>query len=96
MFNLGTYPPGKIRHVTFDRPGVVSLLCNVHAEMSAFILVLETPYFTTTDNDGRYLLEGLPEGNYTARAWVETCRDGEVSVRLRANETKDLDFRLER
>ncbi len=94
MFNLGTYPAGMSRYITFEQPGVVPLLCNVHANMSGFILVLETPYFTTTDEKGRYHLEGLPAGEFSVRAWVESCSHLEVTVRLGAEEVHDVDFPL--
>ncbi|MFQ5789387.1 MAG: hypothetical protein ACE5JI_02825 [Acidobacteriota bacterium] len=71
LFNLGTYPSGVTRYVTFDRPGVVEVLCNVHHEMSAYIVVLETPYYTLTDEAGHYRLEGLPEGEHWVSVWCE-------------------------
>ncbi len=71
MFNLGTYSYGISRKVTFDKPGVVELLCNVHPEMSAYILVLETPYFATTDGRGFFNLENIPPGDYSLSFWCE-------------------------
>lgn len=65
MFNLGTYPPGSVREVTFRRSGVVELLCNVHPEMSAYIVVLDTPYFAKTDRQGHFQITDLLPGNYT-------------------------------
>ncbi|MBI3941271.1 MAG: hypothetical protein HY315_10585 [Acidobacteria bacterium] len=70
-FNLGTYPKGTIKHVVFDQPGVVALLCNVHAEMSAYVIVTETPYFATTDKQGRYEIGNISPGQYLLRAWHE-------------------------
>lgn len=71
MFNLGSYPPGETRSVKFNRPGVVELLCNVHPEMSAYILVLDTPYFTKTKQDGSFRLRALPPADYTIHFWCE-------------------------
>ena len=51
-FNLGVYARGVARQVTFDKPGEVDLLCNVHEQMSAYVLVLDTPYYVVTRKDG--------------------------------------------
>jgi plastocyanin len=71
MFNLGTYSSGITRAVTFGKPGVVELLCNVHPEMSAYILVLETPYFKSTDGRGFFQFDEIDPGNYTLSFWCE-------------------------
>ena len=59
-FNLGTYPRGVTRTVRFDKPGEVALLCNVHAETSAYVIVVETPYFAVTAKDGSYTIQNVP------------------------------------
>lgn len=91
-FDLGTYGYGLSRSVTFDKPGVVTLLCNVHPEMCAYILVLETPYFTLTDREGSYRLEGVPPGRYVLKAWHPLLRPDsrEVVVSGEAGVTFDL------
>ena len=70
-FNLGTYGPGATRTVTFDKPGDVRVLCNIHMEMEAHILVLEEPYFSTVAQDGSYRIPDLPAGTYTVKVWHE-------------------------
>lgn len=72
VFNLGAYSSGVVRSVTFDKPGAVSLLCNVHAEMSAYVVVVETPYFAQTDREGRFTIGGVPPGSYRLAFWHET------------------------
>ncbi len=67
--NLGTWPKGDKRPFKFDNPGVVSLLCNVHPEMSGYIVVSPTPYFAETDAAGNYKIENIPDGKYTIVAW---------------------------
>jgi plastocyanin len=68
-FNLGTYGPGAARTVTLDQPGDVLVLCNIHMEMEAHILVLDGPYFATTGDDGRYRIADVPAGAYTVKLW---------------------------
>ena len=67
--NLGTWlAPGK-RSFRFDDAGVVSLLCNVHPEMTGIIVISPTPYYATTAKSGAYKIENVPEGDYTLTAW---------------------------
>src|SRR5258706_10149739 len=70
-FNFGIYPPGAIKELTFDALGVVMLLCNIHENMSAFILVLQNPYFARVTPDGRYRIDGVPAGGSTLVLWAE-------------------------
>ena len=69
--NLGTWPQGEKRAFKFDNPGTIALLCNVHPEMSGYIVVVPTPYFATSDKSGNYKIENVPDGSYTVSAWHE-------------------------
>jgi plastocyanin len=69
--NLGSWPKGEMRSFQFNTPGVVPVLCNVHPEMSAFIVVSPTPYFTETDDDGNFKIDNVPDGKYNVVAWRE-------------------------
>lgn len=93
-FNLGTYPRGVARQVTFDKPGEVALLCNVHAEMSAYVLVLETRYFVVSAKDGSYSLNHLPPGKYTVTAWHERFKPVSLPVEIQGTETVPMHFNL--
>jgi plastocyanin len=75
-FTLGTYASGESRYQVFDKPGPVTLLCNVHAEMSAYVIVVETPYFATTDKEGKFTIPNVPSGRYVLRAWHERSKPG--------------------
>jgi plastocyanin len=69
--NLGTWPQGQEKSFTFDDLGVASLLCNVHPEMSGYIVILATPYFAVTDKDGDFEIKDVPPGHYTLTTWSE-------------------------
>jgi len=73
--NLGTWPKGEKRSFTFDKPGVAPLLCNVHPEMGAYIVVSPTPYFAETDDSGAYKIKDVPDGSYTVTAWHEGAKN---------------------
>lgn len=94
-FNLGTYKTGVVKHVTFDKPGLVPLLCTIHPEMSAFILVLETPHWAITDKDGSYRIGGIPAGSYKVKTWHEKLKPAveEVDIPETGEVTLDLSLR---
>lgn len=70
-FDLGLYESGTTRSLRFDRPGISYLFCNIHSEMSAVIIALETPYYTTSDRAGEITIPNVPPGRYTLRVWKE-------------------------
>ena len=70
-FDLGRYAAGRSKAVTFDRPGVVRVFCDIHSHMNAFILVFGHRFFAVTDAEGRYRIDGIPAGTYTVRVWNE-------------------------
>ena len=90
--NLGTWPTGEARSFKFDTPGAVPLLCNVHPEMSAYVVVVPTPYYAMTDDSGEYSLANLPDGQYNVSAWHEGMKVQTKPVTV-AN-TASLDFSL--
>jgi plastocyanin len=71
IFDVALYPPGSSRSVRFDRPGIVRVFCNIHAFMSAIIVVVNSNYFTITDKEGRYSLSGVPPGSYEMQFFHE-------------------------
>jgi plastocyanin len=72
--NLGTWPKGEKRSFTFDKPGVVPMLCNVHPEMAGYLVVSPTPYFAETDDSGAYKIKDVPDGSYSVTVWHEGAK----------------------
>src|ERR1700676_4961684 len=70
-FDLGLYESGTKRSVKFDRPGVSFLFCNIHAEMSAVVLSVDTPYFGLSDRNGNVTIRDVPDGRYQMHVWYE-------------------------
>lgn len=96
QFNLGTYDVGVVKHVDFTEVCDVPLLCNVHAEMSAFVVILNNPYFSVTGKDGAYKIENVPPGNYKLKAWHEKLRTITKDVAVEAGKTTSVDFQLKK
>jgi plastocyanin len=94
--NLGTYPRFTTKYYRFDRPGAVTLLCNVHAEMSAYIVVTETPYFAVTDKDGNFTLRDVPPGKYVLKVWHEKAKPASMEIQVGDNQTARANFELKR
>ncbi len=93
-FPLGRYRPDErpIPVQVFDKPGLVTLRCDIHEHMRGLILVLNTPYFVMTDTDGHFRLSGLPAGHYTLKAWIDSRTTREKPVELKNGQTLHVDF----
>lgn len=70
-FDLGMYKNGETREVTLDKPGIVRLGCNLHANMSAYLIVVDAPHYVVVDGDGSYSFKSLAPGKYRVQAWNE-------------------------
>ncbi len=94
-FDLGRYRAEErpIPVQVFDKPGLVTLRCDIHEHMRGLILVLNTPYFVMTDSDGHFRLSGLPAGRYTLKAWIDSRTTREKAVELKNGQTLRVDFR---
>ncbi|HWA83912.1 MAG TPA: hypothetical protein VG820_10780 [Fimbriimonadaceae bacterium] len=77
-FDLGMYPRGTTKTQTFNKPGLVALFCSVHSEMSAYVMVVDTPYYTIADRKGHFSIPNVANGEYTLRVWHES---GEIESR---------------
>ena len=88
--NLGTWPKGDRKSFKFDTAGAVPVLCNVHPEMSAYIVVAPTPYFATSDQAGSYKIENVPDGSYTVTAWHEGAKSQSKPVTVSGESKADF------
>ncbi len=93
-FNLGTYNPGMSKPVTFDKPGAINLLCNVHSEMSAWVVVTENQYAAVSEHDGKFTINNVPAGTYKITAWSEKLKAQETSVTVADGKTATVAIKL--
>lgn len=110
QFSLGSYKPGEFKTVLFDKPGIVELRCDVHAEMAAFILVMQNPYWAMTDHEGRFEIpnpntfknlgisemETLPPGKYFLKTWHEKLKSKRTALVVKEDGEVDLQLDLTR
>lgn len=94
VFNLGTYDIGVIKTVVFDALGETPLLCNVHAEMSAYIVSFQNPYFCITDRTGTFTIEDVPSGKYTLKTWHEKLKSISKEVEIKEGAAVEENFKL--
>jgi plastocyanin len=92
QFNLGTYGVGVTKKVTFTNLGEVPLLCNVHAEMIAYVLVLQNPYVDLTDKAGNFEIRDVPPGTYTVKVWHEKLKEKSQKVTVEAGKAATVEF----
>jgi len=109
-FNLGSYKPGDSKAVLFDKPGIVELRCDVHAEMAAYILVMENPYFAVTDKKGEFQipdssyfqqadLAGVTDllpGEYFIKTWHEKLKTQKKAVTISDDGNEPVQLNLKR
>ena len=68
-FDLGLYPVGAVKTIPFDKPGLSRVFCNIHPEMAAYIMVVDTPVFAVSDRSGQFTLADVPQGTFVYHAW---------------------------
>lgn len=92
-FDTGLYAPGTSQKITFRRSGVVRVFCNIHAQMSAVIVVVPSPYFATSAPAGAFRLDNVPPGEYTLKVFHERATDKTLAaLERRINVSGDLDL----
>lgn len=94
-FDLGLYGRGEIRSVRFTRPGVIRVYCNVHAQMSALVVVPDGPYFTQPEGDGSFLVSRVPPGRYLLHAWHERADEASQPLEVPSGGLRDVAIQLD-
>ena len=98
--NFGSYPKGEVRSHTFirncDKTCDAVMLCNIHPEMEAYVVVLTNPYFGLTDSTGAYAISDVPPGEYTIRTWHERYLEKSLAVSVGSVDTVIVSFVLRR
>jgi len=93
-FDLGRYPAGRFRSIRFDKPGIVRVFCDIHSHMNAYILVFSHPFFTLTDQEGRYRIDSIPPGSYNVVAWNEGTASDAKPVLVADGGAAEQDFSI--
>ena len=88
--NMGTWPKDQNKPFKFDNSGVVTLLCNVHPEMSGFLVVSPSPYYAVSDENGKYKIENVPEGAYSVTIWHEGTKPQSKQLTVAADTKADF------
>jgi hypothetical protein len=83
-FDLGLYPAGKSRSISFRHPGLVRLYCSIHEGMNGTIYVTPTPWFAVADGEGRYAIRGVPAGRWRVKTWTEKLPPVERTLEIGA------------
>ncbi|MBF0344139.1 MAG: methylamine utilization protein [Nitrospirae bacterium] len=96
-FEIPLYPPGKgkVNPVTFDKPGVVVLGCNIHDWMKAYIYIVETPFFAKTDKGGKAIIKNIPAGEYKVEVWHPHIKKSSASVKETVVISKGSDMKAD-
>ncbi len=95
-FDLGRYPQGESRSVTFDQAGIVEVGCEVHDHMAGAIVVTENPWHAVAGEGGTFVIGGVPPGEYTLVAWHAEHDQEERTVTVEAGGTTRIEVELRR
>lgn len=96
LFDIGLYPPGSSRAIHFERPGIVRVFCNIHPTMSALIVVLNSPYFAITNEDGHFVIPAVPPGDYELHIFHERSLPEMLQKLTRPVEMTSSDLKMAR
>jgi len=94
LFNQAMPAGAKPITKIFTEPGEIAVLCAVHPEMAAYIIVLETPYAAVTTADGHYEIADVPPGSYTLKTWHEKLKPVSRTLTIQGEQTVTVDLEL--
>ncbi len=78
--DINTSTPGLIKKAEFDKAGVVNLLCTIHAEMSGYVVVVNSNYSAVTGDDGKFTIKNVPPGRYEVAVWSEKLKSAAKKI----------------
>ncbi len=93
-FDLGRYPAGDSKTISFDEAGIVSVYCEVHEFMRAAVIVVENPHWAILDESGAFTLEGVPAGEHTLVLWHADLGERRHAVQVREGEVARVSLTL--
>jgi plastocyanin len=93
-FDLGRYPRDESKSLKFTQPGIIQVFCHIHSDMSGVIVVLDNPFYASPDRDGRFVIDGIPPGDYRVVAWHERARLAAKTIHVEAGQDTVLDFQI--
>jgi plastocyanin len=93
-FDLGNYPKGQSRVLTFATPGIVAVYCHLHPNMAATIVVAPSRWAVRADEKGAFTLKDVPPGTYTVVAWHKAVGTFRKTVTISGNTDAEADFTL--
>jgi len=93
-FDLGRYPKGASRSITFTRSGTVQVFCHIHSDMSGVVLVLPNPFFASPDDAHHFAIDAVPEGTYTVVGWHDRIKPVTRRVHVTAGQTTTVNFNI--
>src|SRR5215470_9379638 len=93
-FDLGLYEAGSTREVRFDKPGISYIFCNIHAQMSAVVIALDTPYYTVSNQQGEIVVADVPPGRYFLHIWAEGTSPDNLKTLTRAVNVSDSEHSI--
>jgi plastocyanin len=89
-FDLGLYPVGMVKDVPFNQTGLSRVFCNIHPQMAAYVMVVDTPYFAVSDKTGRFEIPDVPPGTYRYHAWRPGADILNGATVIRTGETLEI------
>jgi len=91
-FDLGNYPKGQTRMVTFPRPGIVFVYCRMHPNMAGTVVVTPNQWEARADASGQFVLADVPPGKYTVVAWHKTGGTFRKTIQVAAGQDSEINF----
>ncbi len=93
-FDVGSYPRGASRSVSFRYPGLVRIYCSIHESMSASVFVVPTPWHARARTDGSFAIHGVPAGSWRLRAWSWRLPGASRAISVRTGRTTQVELAL--